>query len=313
MIRRRQLAIAGATLDGATWPEWHTAGWLTVPDQLRRPELQVLVHGGAQDHRYWDWPIEPERYSYVAWSAARGIATLNIDRIGSGLSSRPPGVENTLDAQAHVLSQLIAAAREGIGGIAPFERVVLVSHTMGAVIAGYEAATNEDVDAVVLTGYVPVDAHVGLEERFDAVMLPAVDALPHLRGLVDADYLTTRPPGPELATFWLGGCDPAIVATEQEMKGTITKGELRTTPQAGPIIRSSAVPTLVQIGQHDPLLIDPEQDRDCYDTVRRWAARSPAHFDYDVIAHNGHNLNLHFSAHESFERINRWLDDRAAV
>src|SRR5213595_2495024 len=27
--------------------------------------VQVLIHGGAYNHTYWDSPFEPERYSYV--------------------------------------------------------------------------------------------------------------------------------------------------------------------------------------------------------------------------------------------------------
>jgi hypothetical protein len=38
---------------------WHAAAWLTLPGELRRSELQVLVPGAGYDHRYWDWPLEP--------------------------------------------------------------------------------------------------------------------------------------------------------------------------------------------------------------------------------------------------------------
>src|SRR6266542_2068842 len=111
MVNRQQLYLAGATLADATWPTWYTAGWLTLPGELRRDELQILVHGASYDHRYWDWPVQPEIYSYVSWATARGVATLNIDRVGSGMSSKPAGAENTVATQSHLLSQIVAEAR----------------------------------------------------------------------------------------------------------------------------------------------------------------------------------------------------------
>jgi pimeloyl-ACP methyl ester carboxylesterase len=308
VINRRQLYIEGVAPAGATWPAWHTAGWLVVPDELRRAELQVLVHGAGYDHRYWDWPAQPDQYSYAEWAASRGIATLNIDRIGSGLSSRPPGAENTVRAQADILRQVIAAARDGLVDGAQFSRIVLIGHSLGSVVAGYEAASHGDVDAVVLTGYVPVDgAGEASDTFFETAFLPAVDELPHLRGLVDHDYGVSRPEVREPLMYLTGHCDPAVIAMDEQMKGTATRGELRDASTAGPLIRASRVPTLVLVGQHDRLLIHPP-DTDCFDVTRRWAKASGGNFSYDVVADSAHNLNLHDSAHTAFAAIDRWLD-----
>jgi pimeloyl-ACP methyl ester carboxylesterase len=282
---------------------------LTVPDDPLRGELQILVHGAGYDHRYWDWPVETERYSYVEWAASRRIATLNIDRIGSGLSSKPPGVENPVSSQAEILRQIVAAARQGLLGGVGFSRVVLLGHSLGSVVTGYEAAQYGDVDAGVLTGYVPVDGTGQADDTFfETAFLRAADELPHLRGLVDDDYGAARGELREPLMYLAGHCDPALIQMDEEMKGTTTRGELRDAGAVGQMIRMGGVPTLVLVGQYDQLLIHPP-DRDCFDVIRRWADASPSHFAYRVVVDSAHNLNLHYNAHEAFDAIEGWLGE----
>lgn len=313
MIDRRHIYIEGTTPDGDTWPTWHTAAWLTVPDNLRRYELQILVHGAGADHRYWDFPVERHSYSYVEWATARGVATINIDRVGSGLSTRPPGRENTVAAQAQNLSQIVAAAREGLPGAPSFSRVVLVGHSLGSVISGYEAATYADVDAVALTGYLPVNADGEIEEEFyDAVFMPVSEAMPHLTGLGDDDYLVSRP-GAESLLYRQSKVDPGVVALDQHLQGTLTRGELHGVSSLGTTIRSSSIPTLALCGQHDVLLFDGERDADASDAAKRCAALSPENFDYEVVPDAGHCMNLQRDAHEIFAVLDKWIESQAAA
>ena len=51
--------------------------------------VQVLVPGGDYTHVYWDWPTQPGTYSYVNWATQAGYATLNLDKLGYGLSDHP--------------------------------------------------------------------------------------------------------------------------------------------------------------------------------------------------------------------------------
>lgn len=55
----------------------------TVLIPSRAGTLQVLLHGGTYGVDYMDAGFEPETYSYVRHAAARGYATLNMDRIGA--------------------------------------------------------------------------------------------------------------------------------------------------------------------------------------------------------------------------------------
>lgn len=290
---------------------WHTSAWLTVPPNVRRDELHVLVHGAGVDHRYWDWPIEPQRYSYVDWATKRGIATLNIDRIGCGQSSRPPGAEVTVEAQAHTLAQVVDAARGGHEGVPPYRRTVVIGHSIGSVICGMTATFSGGIDAVVLTGYLPVDGTTEMgDELFDFAFTPALDALPHLQGLIDESYLAAREDvGVDELRYWSAQTDPEIMGFESKIKGPATKAELADAAIAGPLIRTITTPALGLVGQHDALMVDGGLgENDTFDTVRRVAPGIGPNFDFSVVLDAGHMLNLHRNAHDSYTAIERWLD-----
>lgn len=306
----RHVCFATETRD-ASWPQWHTSAWLTRPAEVRRDELHVLLHGAGDDHRYWDWPIEPERYSYVAWASQHGIATLNLDRIGCGHSSRPPGAEVTLDAQAQTLAQVIDAVRAGRNGVPAFSRLVLVGHSMGSVLCGVTAANYDGVGAAVLTGYLPVDGTPEMgDELFDFAFVPALTGLPHLRGLIDGGYLTARADlGVDELRYLIAQTDPENIAFEALIQGSATKAELRDASVAGPLIRTLTTPALAVVGQYDALLIDGGLgETDTHDTVRRVADGIGPNFEFCVVPDTGHMLNLHRTAPDTFTAIADWLD-----
>lgn len=312
MIDRRHLSFATKANSDATWPEWHLSGWLTVPDTIRRDELHILVHGAGADHRYWDWPMEPDHYSYVTWAAARGIPTLNLDRIGCGHSSRPPGAEVNVAGQAEGIAQVIEVMRNGqIGSVPEFSRIVLIGHSIGSVICGTSVAAHGGPDALVLTGYLPVDgtAEMG-DELFDFAFVPAVEGKPELAGLVDGDYLVPREGlGVNELRFWGPATDPAVMAFDGAIKGAATKAELRDAALAGPRIRSVATPTLAVVGEHDALLIDKNLgETTTFDTIKRVHGCVADNFDVEVVPETGHMQCLQRNAHDTYAAIERWLN-----
>src|SRR4051794_36678461 len=125
-------------------------GQLCVPDGRDVNLVQVLLHGATYSSSYWDFPYQPERYSYVEFMAAQGHATLAIDRIGCGRSTHPHSSRVDLDSNAHIVHQIVESLRAGDSTPA-FETVVLVGHSYGTVVASREAAVYHDVDAVVLS------------------------------------------------------------------------------------------------------------------------------------------------------------------
>jgi pimeloyl-ACP methyl ester carboxylesterase len=86
-------------------------GTLCLPYR-RTNSVVVFVPGATYNRVYWDLPLQPERYSFRRGLNQQGLATFVVDRLGTGLSSRPPSTEVTAPAQAagiHAAVQLLRA------------------------------------------------------------------------------------------------------------------------------------------------------------------------------------------------------------
>ncbi|WP_226352195.1 MULTISPECIES: alpha/beta hydrolase [unclassified Pseudonocardia] len=215
--------------------------------------LQVLVHGYTYGRYYWDLPYQPETYSYVDRSTAAGIATLNIDRIGTGDSFHPLGATLTYDNHADAVHQVVRAARAGELGRA-FEHIVLVGHSYGSVTAYLEAGRYQDVDALIVTGAGHQLNAVTLAKDVAANSIPvALDPKYHDAGL-DPTYMTTRP-GTRSVFYRVENADPAVIELDEELKGTGNDIELATaaTYLARPESRSIDVPVLTVNGDQDSI------------------------------------------------------------
>lgn len=149
-------------------------GRLCHPDDGPGETVQVLVHGGTYDSVYWDFPYQPETYSYVRAANRRGYSTLNIDRLGYGQSSQVPSALLTGTVHANVIHQIIGKLREGRVGSVAFSRVLLVGHSMGSGVSTLEAATYRDVDGVMLTGMAHPLAPEALVEALTQWTYPAI-------------------------------------------------------------------------------------------------------------------------------------------
>jgi len=314
MIERRELRLSVPSPGG---DPWYMAGWLSLPEVPARNELQVLLHGATYDHRYWDWPVESEAYSYVRFAAEAGCATLAVDRIGSGASSRPPGRENTVRAQARALGRVVEDAKSGALVGHAFDRVVLVGHSFGSILAAAEAAWFGGVDAVVMIGLLGIGSSAQDDDpRADVAFQPvAQDAgVRHLTGLVDDAYLTMRAEFRVPLLYASDNCDPDVVALDERIKGVVTRGEVSDMGTAAAATKDIKVPTLVMVGEYDAMEADPDGDGDgdgdgsTYSAVRRAEGLAPEGFEFVVVPGVGHNINLHRDAPVAFRRIGAWLD-----
>ncbi len=112
--------------------------------------LQLLISGAGYGSLYWDFPFQPETYSYARAALAAGYATFNFDRPGLGRSARPFGLWLDVDRQAVALQQIIAA----LGARETFARVVLVGHSFGSVMAiAHGVRYPGAADGIILTGF----------------------------------------------------------------------------------------------------------------------------------------------------------------
>jgi pimeloyl-ACP methyl ester carboxylesterase len=267
------------------------AGSLCWAGAKPAPTVQVLLAGATYNRVYWDFPYQPDTYSYVRRATAAGYTTLALDRPGTGASSHPAGALLANASEASAVHQVINALRLGRLGAA-FTRVLLAGHSYGSVVAWYEAATYADVDALLVSGM----AH----EVLPAAAIPVATSL--VPASLDPTYLTTRPGA--RTVFWHGPHDdPAVIAADEASKDTVTTSELADTlvAQANTTTEGITVPVLVAEGQQD----------------LAYAAalpHEPVHYPKAPCVQTyqlpdaGHDLNLAPHAPDWFGRALSWAD-----
>src|SRR5437870_8142674 len=118
---------------GPTDPNLNVVTELCGPAPLAGRVVQVLVSGATYGPTAWDFPSQPERYSYVRALNQAGSATLSVDRLGIGRSSHPDSSEVDTPAHIAIYRRLIQSLRHGDYGTA-FDKVVIVGHSYGSVI-----------------------------------------------------------------------------------------------------------------------------------------------------------------------------------
>jgi pimeloyl-ACP methyl ester carboxylesterase len=215
--------------------------------------VQVLVHGAATNHAYWDFgTVDGMRYSYARDVAKRGIATFAIDELGTGESSHPLSTDLHITAVADATHQVVQALRSGSATGTRFGKVILVGHSLGSVVAWEEAINFADVDGVVVTGA----AH-SLTQAFAAAgqknFIPATSDPKFAASGLDGGYLTTLAGTRAGMFFNVADSDPAVIASDEARKDVLPGPELGT---ALPIVTTKdtlaiKVPVLDILGGQD--------------------------------------------------------------
>ncbi|GGX74229.1 alpha/beta hydrolase [Streptomyces hiroshimensis] len=232
---------------------------VTVAGRLCRPAgpapdtVLVLVPGITYDRHYWTSRPAPGAASFQEAMAAAGLATVAVDRPGTGASGRPDASATDLGSEADALHAVVGALRTGAGG-PRYRRVVAVGHSFGSGVALAESVRHADVDALVLTGY----GHGAgpLLEEFGRSLHPAAEDPVLSHDHPPAGYSTTRP-GTRARFFHnLSDTWPGTVLRDEVTKSTVTSGELATLGDAyAPALAARVrVPVLVALGGEDRLV-----------------------------------------------------------
>jgi pimeloyl-ACP methyl ester carboxylesterase len=111
---------------------------------------------------YWFGLYYSAENSWVSYAANEGYATLSIDRLGNGQSSKPDALTAQVPLQVEILHLIIDTARSGSLPLpAPytgssFNKTIVVGHSLGSVVVNslnwrYPAG----VDATLLIDYAP--------------------------------------------------------------------------------------------------------------------------------------------------------------
>jgi pimeloyl-ACP methyl ester carboxylesterase len=324
-------AGSGATVIGATCSEVRLPVAMaedgpvdaTYVGTLCRPQrssgsistIDVLVHGGMYNREYWNWPVDPEIYSFAQRTVNAGRAVFFYDRFGVGQSTRPDrGRDADFKADVFGLHQVVQWLRGSYG------QVNVIGHSLGSVIAIDEAGRYNDADRLVVTGL--THGHgLGFLTLPTAIWAAFLD--PQFRGVVGLDdgiYVTTRP-GQRRPLFYSSTADADVIAYDEAHKDVMNLSQTEqavvalTTPFLLNRSRQVTRPVLLVNGQLDAPFCN--VDVPCWnDSVLRtyeapYYTGAPS-FTARVVAATGHDLPLHPSAATSFAIIDSWLRTTAA-
>ena len=304
--------------------------------------IQILVSGATYGSWYWDLPYQPSRYSYVQAANQAGFATFNFDRIGIGQSSHPASTSVTLQSNAYVVHELIQGLRAGTIDGNQYDKVVMVAHSLGSLIAWTEAGTYHDVNGVVVSGILHAFYLPGMV-NFISTLYPAALDPQFLGKIIDPGYLTMRPGTRESVFYYPPDTNPQVVQLDEQAKQTATiteaqgayldelPGTLRPATGllcsilpgvcSGPtswlaygITRLINVPVLDVVGQYDSLFCGgPNAANQCQNVSQLQAQESAYYtgmtqgcFKLATLPTAGHDLNLELNAQDWFSLANSW-------
>lgn len=289
-------------------------GELCVPADRTPSAVQLLVHGATYNRYYSDWPYSPNFYSYVRQMTRAGYATFNVERLGYGQSTHPHSELVTLENGAEALHQVVAKLRSGEIGSHAFSRVIWVGHSLGTLYGWLEASTYSDVDAFVLTGLLHSVKESWLKLANDSVY-PAIDDSKFATSGFDEGYLTFRPGTRAPLFYWTPTAEPSVIALDERLKDTVSGTEFGAAvplfnsppPETAPS-QAISVPTLLVLGEHDPVFCD--EDGLVCNRQNVFNAEKPYYsiqFQVLIAPNTGHDLQLHKTAPATGKKILHWL------
>jgi pimeloyl-ACP methyl ester carboxylesterase len=215
--------------------------------------VAVLVPGASYDSAYWNSQYDPSQLPFVRAMNKAGYATLDVDRLGTGRSSRPLSVLITSITQAITIHQVIQDLRAG-SQTQPFGTVLLGGHSVGSAIAVIEAGTYHDVNGVLVTGLSHGVNPIGAIQIVSTLIPADLDSKFVNLGL-DPGYLTTDP-GTRYSSFQSPGPYIAGIANmDESTKDVFAPGEVVDTVLIGVVSTYSRlinVPVMLVMGQDDP-------------------------------------------------------------
>ncbi|MGC7101259.1 alpha/beta hydrolase [Amycolatopsis lurida] len=287
------------------------AGTLCLP-RSRTTTVQLLMPGGYYGQEYWAVRGNPGKPSYVETMQRAGYATLAIDRLGAGRSSRPPSERFAAQTHRDTMWQVIRQLRTGRLAGQPFDRVILAGHSFSSPLAeSITLAYPQDVDGIIYTGAGSKQNYAEFA-RLEAEGIHRANQDPMFGHLgLDDGYLTTKPgTRPRWMTYGPTTA-PSRIALDEAMK----EPDVLPGYDAFPGLedkRRITVPVLIVIGQRDILMCAPEA-LDCSSSQALMLSEGPwygprARLETASIPNTGHSLNLHLTAPVWNEIARSWMD-----
>lgn len=152
--------------------QYTVRGHLTAPAAVlaaEDPAIMLLVHGTNTGE--WIWRLDVQGRNFAHELAARGHASVTIDRLGYGSSDIPDGFATCSGAHSDIAQQVVEQLREGdytVDGddAVAFDTVFMGGHSSGALVAETAAASFGGVDGLFLTGWAAVGITNDTNRRF---------------------------------------------------------------------------------------------------------------------------------------------------
>ncbi|MEV6244198.1 alpha/beta hydrolase [Lentzea sp. NPDC051838] len=272
-------------------------GKLCVPQGATT--VQVLVPGGTYTGGYWDIPVENGSRSVVRAVNDAGIATMTVDRIGTGRSTKPLSILVDVPNQAEAVHQVVQNLRP------QFSKVLIGGHSIGSAIAMVEAGRYHDVDGVLVTGMTHMWDYVRAVPAMTNLIPAAIDPVLGARGL-DVGYLTTRP-GTRYNMFHAPGPNNAAVeAWDESTKDVASAGEAVTAILMSNIVLPASatidVPLLTAQSPNDYFCGIPPLAADCSSAAALVNSERPFYGQVprlEGLLVNGYGHCFNFSADEA--------------
>ncbi len=305
----QQISVPVALAEGAP-NDQRIVGTLCEPDgEQARDEIDLLVHGGSYSRVYWDFPVDPDRYSHLRRTAAQGRAAMAIDLVGVGQSSKPLSAAVTNVFAVHQVIQWLRTTRG-------YDGVTVIGHSLGSATTILEAATYQDVDRLIVTSFLHPFNTVGLAPAVASLYPATLDDKFRGDGL-DPGYITTIP-GRRGPLFYTAEADPEVIAADERTKDIVSAREMAfsfeqlLTPSQLNATGQVTAPVLVVVGQQDALFCGPPTGIDCSSEHTVAAHERPfygqaAELSVRVVPRTSHNIALHPTVDESFEAISKWI------
>lgn len=289
-------------------------GTLCYNESTADKTLQILLSGGGYGPIYWDFTYEPETYSYVRAAVRNGFATFNLSRIGIGQSDHPRGFLVDIDANAYVVQQVIEYIQSAQSGIDAPKAIITVGHSMGSVMALAHAVTYpRAIDGTILTGFVH---NVNPEYPTNIASASYFAPLdPRFIGKGYGWFYLTSKPGTRRDLFYnTSNADPEVIAIDEATKETLTASEIASNGDYyTDVSLAIQVPVLIVLGDGDGVgcggALDCSDSQSVQDLEEAFFS-AEACIETEVIENTGHNVNLHYSAPDSYASMFDWIARR---
>jgi len=289
---------------------WNLRGEYCKPAGTVPKTLQILLSGAGYGITYWDFPYQPDTYSYARAALRAGDAVFNFDRLGMGLSDHPFGVSLDVDTQAFVLKQVIDVAGEQ----GQFEHIVTLGHSFGSTVAlAHALQWPEQVDGIVLTGFIH-----NVNPGFGPAMGKGIDVAafsgPVAGDLFDPTYVISKPDSRGDVFYTRDNTDEGVIATDNATRETTAAGELISMSRYfKDQSKALEVPVMVLVGENDFVVCGGDLDCTDHEAVVAFETQFyPAETcpEVNVLDDTNHNANLHLNAQQSFGLMLDWIARR---